>query len=877
MNIVFYTGYHHCEWNAYTDGLGGSETAVIEIAKRLAEIDNKHKVMVVGANIIPDFIDGVTYLKTDEAKQVLSGQDVHTLIGVNYIHFLEEMGHLNAKQNIFWLHNMEHFPYHNGEVMANNGDYVYQDPRLTIVLCVSQYQRDVVAQTFPDIAGKLRVVGNGINTVGEYPSESYDIIPRRFIYSSAADRGLDKVLELWPGIKSKYMDAELVVCTPSYAMGDFSDRIQAMEQLGVTIKGNLSKKELYKEIVQCEFWIYPTTYDETFCITALEMLYGSCIPLTTDAGNLKHLIADPKRGLTISHTLEGAEFNNAFMDIVDQGINMSEEDKFNLRESNWDYGTDNIWAYQGNLFYHLIKDREVDEVIERIFIISLDPSNKEKRNRWNEQLRIAGLGHIPTEMVMAINGNVIDDNYKARRGIDLYPWTIESDNDWWTREMKPGEIGCALSHYGTWKLIVERNLRGALILEEDFKASGVFNQTISNSLPIDWDMLYLGRNPLEQDRGIINDHIVSPGASYNLHAYALSKHGATKLLQHKFKESLMPVDEFIIGTYTTHPRKDLHWIWSDSTAYAVANDIFTQTSNESISTTEHIEDYQVGQPLPPIDKDGANGKIVNVDLFADSELPEPAPMNIEGYVEEVQAHHRVPNRGVTGPGSVVVEETQLQTIPVKQYSRLHPELFDYFNDREAWWGKFLQPGVITKEWGLLYDEPIDGVICLPFFNDLFCRFIAEEAEHLNEWTVDRHEFYPTTDILVEKIGFNDIFNDLLREFVMPMSIHHFGLEGEGWDAMRAENFLARYQPEAQGHLAIHHDASDLSALINLSQPDVDFTGGGTWFHRQRKLYRPMKGSLSIHPGNITHKHGARPVLTGKRYIMVSFMKNTVKF
>jgi hypothetical protein len=151
--------------------------------------------------------------------------------------------------------------------------------------------------------------------------------------------------------------------------------------------------------------------------------------------------------------------------------------------------------------------------------------------------------------------------------------------------------------------------------------------------------------------------------------------------------------------------------------------------------------------------------------------------------------------------------------------------------------------------------------------------IIEEAEHAKVWTFARHEFYPTTDFVLTEIGFDKIYYDLLWEFVMPMAIHKYGLEGKGWDQLTAENFLARYTPDTQGHLSIHHDHSHITALVNLSEKDEDYIGGGTWFWRQKKLSRPPQGYVSVHPGNITHKHGARPVLGGKRYIIVSFMRN----
>lgn len=30
--------------------------------------------------------------------------------------------------------------------------------------------------------------------------------------------------------------------------------------------------------------------------------------------------------------------------------------------------------------------------------------------------------------------------------------------------------------------------------------------------------------------------------------------------------------------------------------------------------------------------------------------------------------------------------------------------------------------------------------------------------------------------------------------------------------------------------------------------------------------------MTLHPGNITHKHGARAVTSGTRYVVVSFIK-----
>ena len=117
-----------------------------------------------------------------------------------------------------------------------------------------------------------------------------------------------------------------------------------------------------------------------------------------------------------------------------------------------------------------------------------------------------------------------------------------------------------------------------------------------------------------------------------------------------------------------------------------------------------------------------------------------------------------------------------------------------------------------------------------------------------------------------------IYNEVLKDYIYPFCIYIWALDGKGWKSLKSENFLAKYTPNAQGHLSIHHDASDITCLIQLSDFN-EYEGGGTWFRRQKKLVKNPIGYATIHPGNITHKHGARAVTDGTRYIIVSFMNN----
>jgi glycosyltransferase involved in cell wall biosynthesis len=559
MKVLLYVGYQKSKFDKLTyleTGIGGSEYAVIKLADEFSR--NGHDVFVSG-EVYTEVIDGVNYINSADLEQ---NQHFDIVISTNYIHYILFLDSMNITydKSYFWMHNTEFYPYYMGETLINGGEDFLLDNRLTKIVCVSEYHSNIIKEKYPQVVDKIVFVENAID-----PSDFNDISVEResdrFIYTSAPDRGLLNLLNMWPSIKEIKPNASLYVATPPYALGwydeykgDYSD---------VNFIGSLSPNELYTNIKKSEYWVYPSTYDETFCITALEMMVGGVKIISTDTGNLKHLL-DNRAGVVDSTTPVG---------VITQSI----MDTINFLDER----TSTQQTYLKNAYQYAI--------------------NQNWSNRYN---------------------------------------------DWIT------------------------------MMEE--------------------------------------------------------------------------------------------------------------TSNLD--------------------------------------------------------------------------------------SKLYPELYSYYNDPDEWKNRFVTYSARTKEWDLITDEPFMNTFTFPLFTSEFCKMIREEAEHANSWTVDRHEFYPTTDMILQTIGMHDIYMEVLREFVMPVSKYMWALDGEGWDDLQSENFLARYTPDAQGHLSIHHDSSDITCLVQLSDLD-EYEGGGTWFRRQRELVKNGIGYVTIHPGNITHKHGARAVTEGARYIIVSFMKN----
>ena len=172
-----------------------------------------------------------------------------------------------------------------------------------------------------------------------------------------------------------------------------------------------------------------------------------------------------------------------------------------------------------------------------------------------------------------------------------------------------------------------------------------------------------------------------------------------------------------------------------------------------------------------------------------------------------------------------------------------------------------------KEWDLILDEVCDDIYSWPLLTEEFCNHIISQAEQYGNWTERRHEFYPTYDMTLETIGLQDEYCEILKDYVYPAAIHKWNLEGKSWRELSFENFIIKYTPEQQSHLSLHHDHSKITSIVSLNE---DFIGGGTYFERQKFLLKNSTGHVSIHPGNITHRHGARPITSGVRYVLVTF-------
>ena len=119
--------------------------------------------------------------------------------------------------------------------------------------------------------------------------------PLKLIYFSTPWRGLDVLLKAMKALENE-KDIELDVYSSTLLYGEqfkqANDKIylplydQARELKNVNYKGYCPHAQLIAQLKNYHINVHPSTWEETFCISAMESLAAGCIMITTNLGAL---------------------------------------------------------------------------------------------------------------------------------------------------------------------------------------------------------------------------------------------------------------------------------------------------------------------------------------------------------------------------------------------------------------------------------------------------------------------------------------------------------------------------------------------------------------------------------------------------------------
>jgi beta-1,4-mannosyl-glycoprotein beta-1,4-N-acetylglucosaminyltransferase len=327
-NILIYTGFCDIRWN-YTyminNALGGSEKAVVYLSKCFPK---KYNVYVTGC-VSSETVDNVKYVPLEELHNIINTIPFHTVIVSRYISFYEMFQNCSYYQSFIWGHDTELIPYgcnlDASQILQKWNKYIKG------CICLTEWHKELYLNKYSQLQNKLHIINNGLD-INSFKQVGHKI-KNKFIYSSRPERGLQVILQLWPQILNEIPDATLSVATygkfPSndfeFMLKNIIDSFPSMHYLG-----NLNVSNLYEEMRTAEYWLYPTSWPETSCITALEMLMSEVICLYYPVAGLINTVGD--YGIQIE---QGNE--------VDTIINLTEKKTGLLRKNGKNYALSCSW------------------------------------------------------------------------------------------------------------------------------------------------------------------------------------------------------------------------------------------------------------------------------------------------------------------------------------------------------------------------------------------------------------------------------------------------------------------------------------------------------------------------------------------------------
>lgn len=298
MNFYFFTNISFEDWdydNSIKQGIGGSETSIVEMSWRLAV--RGHNVTVYAP------IKKTTKSPWRNTKWLRFEKATFKEPGVWIIYRVPEaLDKVKRRKNQqFWLL-WQDWDYPTLTKKRINSF----DKHITLSKAHGKYMLD----RYPLIGNRLWLTSNGLklDLIEKIEKEKIKRNPFRVMYASSPDRGMKYALKVIQKAREYIPEIEfhafygfnnldkLIKGHPESRLYKEKDEImKLLKQPNVYFHGRVSQDQLMREWFKTSVWIYITNFFETSCITSMEAQATGAVPLFSpifaQGENIKHGMA----------------------------------------------------------------------------------------------------------------------------------------------------------------------------------------------------------------------------------------------------------------------------------------------------------------------------------------------------------------------------------------------------------------------------------------------------------------------------------------------------------------------------------------------------------------------------------------------------------
>lgn len=345
-DIFYYCGVS-IPWDPRRQDLGGSEQAVVELARHWAR--QGLKVVVVGS--IPESLqlDGVCYRPVEEVQGIVMADVVVLWRLYGLLPYLEGRQRFQSRRLVV--------DFHDRELFGHEADLHKAIDGVDALMFKSRFHADYLIGKLPvdkqvPLRQRARVIANGIRKEAFQLHDPPQREAHRFCYASCYSRGLEPLIRcFWPAVRKLWPEAELHVYYGMDLIRDPAMRARIHSLLrspGVRDHGRQPLSVISQEKHRSSFHLYYTaSISETDCISIKESAVAGCIPIISGV----NVFAERSGVVMPGDAQSDQDFTEAGQAFVDWVQQMSDAELEKIRASlrqvkshlNWEQ-TAELWS-----------------------------------------------------------------------------------------------------------------------------------------------------------------------------------------------------------------------------------------------------------------------------------------------------------------------------------------------------------------------------------------------------------------------------------------------------------------------------------------------------------------------------------------------------
>lgn len=358
-------------------GVGGSETYIIEMARYIQK-QGFFKVIVFCNCSSHTIFEGVEYIPIINYPPFIKNVEFHTCVISRFSEYLPTAIYGKAENVYLVLHDL-----------TPSGNVIPVHDKLKKIFCLSEWHVEYFLNIFQQFKDITMPFYYGIDeTFGKYTFGKYTFrksvakpvedlvkpvedlaqpfkkvekvekVENKFIYSSFPNRGLLQLLQMWPRIVDKFPNASLHIYSDvngkwvNNVAGELMQQIRDLlketennKMLNIFYHGWVKKADLAEAWKSTQYWFYPCTFMETFCLTAVEAALSKTLAITNGLAALQNTVGD--RGICIPGDPSTTEWQDAALgELLSIMADDASQKREELIEKNYEWASKMTWENQ---------------------------------------------------------------------------------------------------------------------------------------------------------------------------------------------------------------------------------------------------------------------------------------------------------------------------------------------------------------------------------------------------------------------------------------------------------------------------------------------------------------------------------------------------